>query len=166
MPIVFDTLLTDQEKDEDYDIDANCCPARYKEDHLESYNKRNIRACQELEAAKYRRLAKRIYGIVHNEVTDVDFSILVQQPVSSYFIICRDKVKIGRSNNVKYRMSSMQVGNPFPLVLAGICNRASEAYLHEHFKAYHHQGDWYRLSDSIKNFIRRHCEWYSEEALK
>ena len=66
-------------------------------------------------------------------------------------------VKIGFASDVDRRMRELQTGNSSPvkalLTLSG--DRALEGRLHKRFAADRKSGEWFRLSDEIKTFIRR-----------
>ncbi len=74
-----------------------------------------------------------------------------------YFITAHKsrKVKIGYARNLKSRMATLQTGNHSPLkVLHTLPGGAGlEAQLHGRFSDDRIQGEWFRLSDRIREFI-------------
>ena len=80
-----------------------------------------------------------------------------------YLVRCHDFVKIGIATDVKARLSCLQTGSPYILKLLAYRKSfnaaAEEAALHEQFKAYHINGEWFRipktmlktLADSLKS---------------
>lgn len=74
-----------------------------------------------------------------------------------YFISCGDSlVKIGKATNVANRFHSLQTGSPHELkLLAAIrTEEREEKKLHEHFKEQKERGEWFRVDESIKGFLR------------
>ena len=76
-----------------------------------------------------------------------------------YFITQGDEyVKIGYcSKNPTNRLSCLQVGNPAALELRAVMggHLGTEAMLHERFKRYHIRGEWFRLSDEIRQYVQQ-----------
>lgn len=75
-----------------------------------------------------------------------------------YFIGTEDKkyVKIGYCNrDPQGRVSTLQIGCPLEIKLIGTMsgNMADEVNLHRKFLPYHIRGEWFKLSDEIKQFI-------------
>jgi T5orf172 domain. len=72
-----------------------------------------------------------------------------------YFIKGGDSVKIGMANDVRRRLNDLQVGSPIELQLIGIMlgGRTVELRLHERFKAHRLNGEWFRLSPELEQFI-------------
>jgi hypothetical protein len=65
-------------------------------------------------------------------------------------------IKIGTSYDVSGRMKSLQTANPFPLKVEAILEGSfqTENGLHELFKHLRYNGEWFRLTDELKWFIR------------
>lgn len=87
-----------------------------------------------------------------------------------YFILCEaaNAVKIGISDTAAMvsRLSTLQTGNPFPLVLLGCLKgdyRETEAKLHATFKEFRLRGEWFRYSDELKDFISQSRLWMPEQ---
>lgn len=77
-----------------------------------------------------------------------------------YFIGDGNFVKIGfTSNDAVQRLAQLQTGNPKPLALYGWIkgDRNLEKRLHEHFRVYREEGEWFRLSAEIRAFIDFRC---------
>ena len=68
-------------------------------------------------------------------------------------------VKIGFATNIKNRLGSLQTGSPYNLILRGYIkgDRNFECELHLKFKNYNIGGEWFTLSDEIKEFINNNC---------
>lgn len=73
-----------------------------------------------------------------------------------YFMRAGEFVKIGRSKNWRYRMSGMQVGSPYTIVplLVLIGDESEEQRLHHRFRESRFRGEWFRLSDAIREYIK------------
>lgn len=72
-----------------------------------------------------------------------------------YFVKVNDKVKIGFSDNLKKRLSALQVSSAYKLevllIIDGDYEKESE--LHQQFREYRNSGEWFDLSDPIEAFI-------------
>ena len=76
-----------------------------------------------------------------------------------YFIAQSNKafVKIGyTSKPIKKRLGALQTGNPFRLVVLDIItgNKRVEKAIHKKFDKYRFNGEWFRYSREIRDFIR------------
>ncbi len=68
-------------------------------------------------------------------------------------------VKIGRTHvGIESRMSGLQAGNPFELLLLGVIPGlpSLEKELHHQFAALHHHLEWFRLETEILEFIKKY----------
>jgi hypothetical protein len=65
------------------------------------------------------------------------------------------RVKIGWTTNLKHRLSSLQTGNPTPIKLLHtmLGGAELEVQLHQRFADDRTQGEWFRLSDQIREFV-------------
>ena len=74
-------------------------------------------------------------------------------------------VKIGFSNEPYVRLSQLQTSHPCELLLIAIMkgNKRKERELHKLFKEFHIRGEWFKLTKSIRDFIKENCD---ETALK
>ncbi len=78
-----------------------------------------------------------------------------------YFITDGDHIKIGRSNNLKNRIASLQTANPKPLKVLGVKRGAEttvERELHERFSAMRGNGEWFEDWAEIREYIESNCE--------
>lgn len=70
-----------------------------------------------------------------------------------YMIICKSTgaVKIGRADNVKTRLSELQVANPFELAILSSFRAPSmfEGVMHAMFSRTRLRGEWFSLSDDL-----------------
>ena len=74
----------------------------------------------------------------------------------TYLVECSEAgaVKIGQSVNVKWRVSELQGGCPYPLrVLA--TTTIAETELHQRFSGCRIRNEWFRLTPEIEEFIRQ-----------
>lgn len=73
-----------------------------------------------------------------------------------YFILNNDSIKIGYTSRPNDRLSQLQTSSPnkleMLLLLSG--NRKDEYFLHNLFKDLRLNGEWFCLSDLIKNYIK------------
>jgi hypothetical protein len=90
-----------------------------------------------------------------------------------YFLRCRDFVKIGCASNVRHRATNIAISLPYDLEPLGsivTADRKSafalEKALHGRFRALRHRGEWFRYSDTIRDFIAVHAGtvWQEEAA--
>ena len=65
-------------------------------------------------------------------------------------------VKIGYSNNPHKRIEALKTSNPLELVMLLVIEgkHADEARLHKQFDKDHYRGEWFFLSDTIKEYIQ------------
>lgn len=65
-----------------------------------------------------------------------------------YILSCGDMIKIGVTNDITSRLSTLQTGNPIEIKLEYIEQRKEaykvEAYLHQMFSPYHIKGEWFK----------------------
>jgi hypothetical protein len=65
-------------------------------------------------------------------------------------------VKIGKSNNPRKRLDELQIGNPYKLVLYAVINDVSQAFenrLHNLFDHLRINGEWFKLTDELVQFM-------------
>lgn len=74
-------------------------------------------------------------------------------------------VKIGVANKPMKRLKTFQTGNHEELILLRVIKLPSrdsafklESALHKKFKKYHIRGEWFRLSESLLEFIENYEE--------
>ncbi len=72
-----------------------------------------------------------------------------------YFIKANDKLKIGYANDPTKRIINMQVTNPYKLEVLLIIDGAYdlEKDLHKRFRESRLIGEWFELTDEIKEYI-------------
>jgi hypothetical protein len=79
-----------------------------------------------------------------------------------YFILDEksDAIKIGKSDNVSERLSTLQTGNPNPLKIVKIieCKTAKQAHtkekkLHNKFKKIHLNGEWFKYDKELFDIV-------------
>jgi hypothetical protein len=87
-----------------------------------------------------------------------------------YIAEAGDHIKIGWARDVRYRIATLQTGNPYPIELKGAIPDDNayllEQILHGFFRAYNHNGEWHRsLSyDETEEAIKQFEKWSSEIA--
>jgi hypothetical protein len=79
------------------------------------------------------------------------------RPTYLYFIELQGHIKIGRADNWKKRLHSVQTNSPFQarLLLAIKGTDGRERALHELFKAHRVRGEWFVDHPEIREYIRR-----------
>jgi len=89
-----------------------------------------------------------------------------------YFLKCNGSVKIGKSTNIKSRICNLQVGNPEMITLLHKikCNDRYavievERTLHTVFAEFSTSGEWFVLTNEIKDFING-SHWLCERIIK
>ena len=74
-----------------------------------------------------------------------------------YFIQQNKKgpVKIGYTENLKTRITDLQVASPNKLILLGTVggDRYVEKQIHQHLRFYHIGGEWFRASSFVLEYI-------------
>lgn len=89
--------------------------------------------------------------------------LLIRPAPSVYFATLNDFIKIGVANSAPRRMTSLQVGCPYPLTLRAVIvlRRSGDAFnlegtLHERFKDSRGVGEWFKTSDALDAYITAH----------
>ena len=74
-----------------------------------------------------------------------------------YFLVCEGHVKIGYGRDPLQRCSAAQVGNPFPVELAGIATggEREERALHHAFRDLHVRAEWFRLDGHLAEIVNK-----------
>ena len=89
---------------------------------------------------------------------DVDIDCLSGEII--YFVQCGKDgpIKIGYTQNLKQRMSAMQVYNPHRLKVVCVFQGGSfvESELHEIFKQYRIRGEWFEFSNGFRETALKH----------
>jgi hypothetical protein len=78
-----------------------------------------------------------------------------KEPSFIYFVVGGPFVKIGFSTSVRFRITSLQVGNPYRLSLLNSIpgDVDLERELHRRFSSYRAQGEWFRLEGDLATWI-------------
>lgn len=78
-----------------------------------------------------------------------------QQRASVYVFRAGDRAKIGFSTNVPARLKACQTGSPLPLSVWRVFEggRELERELHERFADEREHGEWFRVSDRLRDFV-------------
>lgn len=75
-----------------------------------------------------------------------------------YVLQCNEYVKFGISSNPKYRVSSLQTGNPYKinLLLAIIYKDCFEIEknIHKYYDEKRERGEWFFIDEEIKSFVK------------
>jgi len=96
----------------------------------------------------------------HRETIKYNSKLVKEPPPKKigfvYLINCKgtNLYKIGISkNNIKIRLSTLQSGCPFELIVSYVCQckhfALLESELHKRYKKYKHRGEWFKLSESL-----------------
>lgn len=72
-----------------------------------------------------------------------------------YFIGNNELVKIGFTDNIQQRVSDFEGSLPFKFQIFAVIegDEAKEQFLHNFFRKFHVEREWFKLSDEIKDFI-------------
>lgn len=65
------------------------------------------------------------------------------------------EIKIGHTEDLKIRLSQLQIGNPKELYYIFTTKKYTEKDLKKRFKKYRKRGEWFYYSDEIKDFIKQ-----------
>lgn len=70
-----------------------------------------------------------------------------------------NEIKIGYADNVKQRMCSLQTSNSNDLKLIGVMEgeKVVEQNIHERFAHLRVRGEWFTLSDELRDFVNANC---------
>lgn len=77
-----------------------------------------------------------------------------------YFLVCEGYVKIGYGDDPFQRCRAAQVGNPFPVILAGIAfgGKHEERVLHIALRDLHFRAEWFRLEPPLNEIVSKIAE--------
>lgn len=66
-----------------------------------------------------------------------------------YFVWCEGFVKIGRTLDIKERLSDLRTGNPFPITVLGVIEgtKKLESQLHKKYRNQKVHGEWFNLTE-------------------
>lgn len=72
-----------------------------------------------------------------------------------YMMYCGGRIKIGTTVDLAHRLTHIQGSNPLPVSVIWAIGggRLTEKALHKEFAAERIRGEWFDLSDQIRNFI-------------
>lgn len=107
------------------------------------------------EQQKY--FVERLLKEINRRKTSTDILDTPQSNRLLYLIKCKSFYKIGLTDDINWRMQSLQTGNPYKLELC-FCSyfddaEKTERFLHDKFKSKHVQGEWFRLNKSDLDFL-------------
>lgn len=84
-----------------------------------------------------------------------------------YFFLCEkaEAVKIGLSNlgGIEDRLSSIRVGNPYPVELIAfmVGNLDLEQHLHEKFRHLQLEGEWFQYQKEIRDYVESYTRRFN-----
>ena len=67
-------------------------------------------------------------------------------------------IKIGKSNNIKLRISSLQCGSPVRLSVVGALRGDRERELHERFAKLRSHGEWFKPNAELLSLLESETE--------
>lgn len=113
--------------------------------------------CNIKKHGKNKQCRKHLYNLDEKQYLISEAMTNVRCSTHIYFIlgIGTDKVKIGKTRDLKSRLSGMQTGSPVKLVLVSyyMAMDSEERFLHDALKKYKANGEWFYLSDEIIDII-------------
>lgn len=73
-----------------------------------------------------------------------------------YFLKSKDKIKIGTTTNINGRISGLDNANPHKCKVVAILDGSykTEKGLHELFSHLRYKGEWFRICDEIRYYLR------------
>ena len=71
----------------------------------------------------------------------------------TYFLQAGDHVKVGKTDGLKRRVSTLQTGNPEEIEIVGWVPGDVEKAFHAHFEKFHARGEWFYAVPSIMRFV-------------
>lgn len=75
-----------------------------------------------------------------------------------YGMQCKDYIKFGVSNNPVDRCKTLQTGNPFKITLLFQVpysdSSSTEKDVHKYFKNIRGIGEWFKIDENIKSFVK------------
>ena len=91
---------------------------------------------------------------IYNIDGDLDYQI-EHGDSFTYFISnsIKDKIKIGRTKNIKNRFNTLKTSNPDIEISLIVPREKYEKYYHDEFSKYHYNLEWYFYTKEIKEFI-------------
>jgi hypothetical protein len=73
----------------------------------------------------------------------------------TYILRCGDFIKIGKAVDVAKRIANLSTGNPEEIVLLHVFPTNVEKTLHRRFAHLRINGEWFRSSEGLEDFIDR-----------
>jgi Meiotically up-regulated gene 113 len=94
---------------------------------------------------------------VANELNRQAFESPAAKGKVVYVVRAGEMVKIGKANDVKDRISVLQIGCPFPMEVLHLFEGYTEleSKLHLKFKKFRSHGEWFHYSPKIRAFINK-----------
>jgi len=83
-----------------------------------------------------------------------------------YFISDGTAIKIGKTDNPKGRLQSLQVGNPRELFLLGTSPLLTEEEVHTLFKNIRIRGEWFEYQQTIVDYCQNNKTKHYELSIK
>ena len=74
--------------------------------------------------------------------------------VCVYFVACNGFVKIGKTTNLKRRMSTISTNSTSEPELLFTVDGDHETQFHDQFSEYRHRMEWFRVEGTLKQFIQ------------
>jgi Meiotically up-regulated gene 113 len=84
-----------------------------------------------------------------------DYSMVPPETAGVYFVLCGDRVKVGRSRNVRKRLDSYTSHVPHVLTLLAVWeNPEDEAVFHQRLASVRRYGEWFEVSTEVGDVVR------------
>ncbi len=85
----------------------------------------------------------------------------------TYFLICESSsnIKIGRSINPIQRFHALRSSSPTPLKILGVIEKDVETELHRKFKKSRLQGEWFKSTPELLEYIKENAISYSDKKI-
>lgn len=92
--------------------------------------------------------------------TTTEKRVAPRKKVATYFVEAElvGLIKIGKSNNIPSRLSSLQCGSPVRLRVLGALRGDCESELHARFEAHRSHGEWFKPSAELLTLIESGLE--------
>lgn len=115
---------------------------------------RQFAALKKVEADDIKTDQLRLFCSVEGNISKTK-KTTQQRPSCVYFAEAGGLIKIGVTENVKARLSSLQTGCPSPITLIKVIRggRKTEERIHKRFSHLRTKGEWFQITDDLNSYI-------------